>query len=73
MEREQEEPPVRNFMVLLSALLLLLPSLSLAQDDECNFAEEAIRIGVLAPLSAPGTVLMGLQEEWAAYFWRPST
>ncbi len=67
MEREQEEAPVRNFMVLLSALLLLLPSLSLAQDDECNFAEEAIRIGVLAPLSAPGTVLMGLQEEWAAY------
>ena len=67
MKREQEEIPVRNFMVLLSALLLLLPSLSLAQDDECNFAEEAIRIGVLAPLSAPGAVLDGVQIEWVAY------
>ena len=58
---------MKRLMVLLTALFLLLPSLSLAQDEECNFAEESIRIGVLAPLSAPGAVLDGVQIEWVAY------
>lgn len=50
---------------LLFAFALLSPSFAAAQDDSCQFAEEPIRIGAPAPLSAPGAVLIGQQIVWA--------
>ena len=56
---------LKKSMLLLLLLALTLPGLSLvsAQDD-CNFAEEVLKIGSLMPLSAPGAVLSGEQMRW---------
>ena len=56
---------MKILILSLLALSLLLPSFSSAQDEECNFAEGPIKIGVMAPLSAPGAVLLGQQIVWA--------
>ncbi len=36
--------------------------------QDCDFAAEPLRIGVLAPLSAPGAVLSGTQVQWGAEY-----
>jgi ABC-type branched-subunit amino acid transport system substrate-binding protein len=56
---------LKKSMLLLLLLALTLPGLSLvsAQDD-CNFAEETLKVGSLMPLSAPGAVLSGEQMRW---------
>ena len=43
--------------------LALLPGASLA-DDDCDFADENIRIGGIIPLSAPGATLGGIVMDW---------
>lgn len=66
---------MRHSLVLRSLILSLLLLVSLgwgwglgAAQEECDFAAEAVRIGVLAPLSAPGAVLSGTQVQWGAQY-----
>lgn len=49
----------------ISVLMLSVFAVTSAQDDECNFAEEPIVIGGIAPLSAPGAVTAGVAMEWS--------
>jgi len=44
--------------------LLVMPGAIMAQDD-CEFADEPLVIGGLAPLSAPGAVTAGVAMEWS--------
>ena len=39
-----------------------------AAAQDCDFAAEPVRIGVLAPLSSPGAVLSGTQVQWGAEY-----
>ena len=53
-----------TFALLLTALLLsLFGGAAIAQDD-CDFADEDIRIGGIVPLSAPGATLGGIVMDW---------
>lgn len=54
-------------LVLTLALVVtaLAPLTVLAQDEDCAFADETVRIGALAPLSAPGSVTGGIAMQWA--------
>ena len=52
---------------LLASLASLNGGSVVAQGD-CQFAAEPVRIGVLAPLSAPGAVLSGTQVQWGAEY-----
>ena len=51
------------------ALIIALLSLSFAvvgqAQDDCNFEEETIRFGGIAPMSAPGAVVGGIAMSWA--------
>lgn len=54
--------------VLVFVAIFAVLALSVAQvaaQDECEFADETIRIGALAPLSAPGSVTGGIAMQWA--------
>ena len=57
---------LRRIMPLLLLIALLTMSFGAvhAQDD-CNFEEEPIRIGGIAPQSAPGSVIGGVSMSWA--------
>ena len=56
----------RKFVVSLLVLSLLLSLfITVNAQDDCNFAEETVRIGGIAPLSAPGAVAGGVAMEWA--------
>ena len=58
----------RITVITLSLLLALsLPMLVAAEGEDCNFSDEPIRIGLIAPLSAPGTVVVGVQIEWVGH------
>ena len=50
----------RRVLLVLMVLALLLPAFGAvhAQED-CNFADEVIRFGGIAPMSAPGAVAGG--------------
>jgi len=50
---------------LLAVFLVLTISIVAVAQDECEFAEEPITIGGLAPLSAPGAVTAGVAMEWS--------
>ncbi|MCY4466985.1 MAG: ABC transporter substrate-binding protein [Chloroflexi bacterium] len=51
---------------LLLLLTALLANLSLVQaDSHCEFADETIKFGAFAPLSAPGAVVAGVVVDWA--------
>ncbi|MCY3934789.1 MAG: ABC transporter substrate-binding protein [Chloroflexi bacterium] len=59
---------MKRFSRSLFVFALLLPSFATAataQEEACHFAEEPIPIGTMAPLSAPGAVLLGQQIVWA--------
>lgn len=56
---------MKKLILSLFALSLLLPAFVAAQEETCNFAEAPITLGVMAPLSAPGAVLIGQQIVWA--------
>lgn len=47
-----------------TVLLLSLLTRSAQADSHCDFADEAIRIGGVAPLSAPGSVAGGIGMDW---------
>ena len=54
------------FTIICSALLLVLASMSgVYADGHCDFADEAIRLGGLAPLSPPGATGAGVIIDWA--------
>jgi len=56
---------IKKGMLLLLLLALSLSGLSfVSAQDDCNFAEETLKIGTLMPLSAPGAVLSGEQMRW---------
>ena len=50
--------------VLLACLLMVAGGTVNAQPD-CDFAEEPIKFGAFAPLSAPGAVVSGVVIDWA--------
>ncbi len=55
-------------ILLIVALLfvaLIGPAGAFAQEDDCAFADETIRIGATGPLSAPGAVGGGIAMQWA--------
>lgn len=56
-----------RFLAVLLILALMIPSIMLVVhgQDECNFAEETIKFGGLAPMSAPGAVAGGVAMDWA--------
>lgn len=60
-----------NSKVLFASLAMLLALLALAPlglvnaDGNCEFADEAITVGALVPLSAPGSVEGGISMQWA--------
>ena len=51
--------------VLLLATLLLLPLSAVKAQSDCDFADEVIKFGVFAPLTAPGAVPTGVVLDWA--------
>ncbi|MCY3779189.1 MAG: ABC transporter substrate-binding protein [Chloroflexi bacterium] len=51
--------------VLLLAALLLLPWNLVEAESGCAFADEVIKFGAFAPLSAPGAVVAGVVIDWA--------
>lgn len=59
----------RNYVfILLSVLLtllLLLPLSMVGAQDDCDFADEVVRFGGIAPMSAPGAVSGGVAMDWA--------
>ncbi len=52
-------------LVILLALIALMPLSVIHADGHCEFADEAIKIGGLVPLSAPGSVEGGINMQWA--------
>ena len=52
-------------IVLLLAALLLLPLDAAEAQSDCDFADEVIKFGAFAPLSAPGAVVAGVVIDWA--------
>ena len=54
-----------SFIVLV-AMIALLPVNLVSADGHCEFADDAITLGNLAPLSAPGAVAGGVAMDWAA-------
>ena len=51
--------------VLLLAALWLLPWSAIKAESDCDFADEVIKFGAFAPLSAPGAVVAGVVIDWA--------
>ena len=54
-----------NILVLI-AMIAVLPLSAVQADGHCEFAEDAIKIGGLVPLSAPGAVAGGIAMSWSA-------
>jgi branched-chain amino acid transport system substrate-binding protein len=52
-------------VITLLAAMLILPFGMVQAQDDCEFAEETIILGGIAPLSAPGAVGGGVQMSWA--------
>ncbi len=56
-------PACALFLLFLTALMA---NLSLARaESQCEFADETIKFGAFAPLSAPGAVVAGVVIDWA--------
>jgi len=47
------------------AMVAIMPVGMVQADDHCEFAEEVIKFGGLAPMSAPGAVAGGVAMDWA--------
>ena len=52
-------------IMLLLALMALMPVSMIQADGHCEFADYTIRLGGLAPMSAPGAVAGGVAMDWA--------
>ena len=55
----------KPFTILLALLLLLLPISAVHADGHCEFADEVIKIGGIAPLSPPGATGAGVIIDWS--------
>ncbi len=55
----------KSTLASLVILLALMPFGAIQADGHCEFADEAIKIGGLVPLSAPGSVEGGINMQWA--------
>jgi len=55
------------FLTVVAALavMLILPFGMVQAQDECTFADEVIKFGGIAPMSAPGAVAGGVAMDWA--------
>ena len=55
------------FLTIISilAVLLVMPFGMVQADEHCEFADEVIRFGGIAPMSAPGAVAGGVAMDWA--------
>ncbi|MEL6149677.1 MAG: ABC transporter substrate-binding protein [Chloroflexota bacterium] len=57
---------MNKFIVTITLLaLVLVPAFGTATAQDCNFAEDPIVFGGLAPMSAPGAVAGGVAMSWA--------
>ena len=52
-------------VLALLALVALLPLAPVGADSHCEFADDTITLGGLAPMSAPGAVAGGVAMDWA--------
>ena len=57
---------MKKTAIVLLLLALLLPWVAVLAEEECEFADEVIKFGAFAPLSAPGAVVAGVVIDWAA-------
>ncbi len=57
---------MKKTAIVLLLLALLLPWVAVLTEEECEFADEVIKFGAFAPLSAPGAVVAGVVIDWAA-------
>ena len=55
----------RSLYLILALLLALLPAGLIQADGHCEFADYTIKLGGLAPMSAPGAVAGGVAMDWA--------
>ena len=55
----------RFLMTLMIFLLLLAGAGLVGADEHCNFADETIRLGGIAPLSPPGATGAGIIVDWS--------
>ena len=51
-------------LTILMCLLIALAAGASHADDNCDFAEEVVRLGAVVPLSAPGSVTGGIGMQW---------
>lgn len=54
-----------TLVLVLLVVFMVFPTVMVSAQDDCNFADEAIPIGGIAPLSAPGAVTAGVAMEWS--------
>ena len=54
-----------SIVLAIMVIIMAVGSVSIIAQDECDFAEETIRIGALVPLSSPGSVTGGISMQWA--------
>lgn len=52
-------------LVALLAMVAIMPMGMVQAQDDCEFAEEVITLGGIAPMSAPGAVAGGVAMDWA--------
>ena len=55
---------MKVFCAALAALMILILLPGALYADDCDFADETIRIGGIIPLSAPGATLGGIVMDW---------
>ncbi len=51
-------------LTIMLCLLITLAAGTSHADDNCDFAEEVVRLGAVVPLSAPGSVTGGIGMQW---------
>ena len=52
-------------LVMLAVLMALLPASVIQADGHCEFDDYVIKLGGIAPMSAPGAVAGGVAMDWA--------
>ncbi len=52
-------------VMALLAVMLIVPFGMVQAQDDCTFADETIKFGGIAPMSAPGAVAGGVAMDWA--------
>jgi len=52
-------------LIVLVAMVAVVPFSMVQAQDDCEFADEVIKFGGIAPMSAPGAVAGGVAMDWA--------